>query len=869
MNGLVEAFLQPFLAELAIALSVFSLIIYLWLGLTILLAGDRRNRVTWASGVGLLLGALFFLSHGALVAERPIADMGAGGSPTADFWWRVSWIPAFTAPFLWAVIGLRYTQISGRWRRLRLVALGAVAGLGALTALLALLSWPSIAHYTDFIRLLDSALRLRDGEVVVSPWVPALGVAFVVYIGACALLPWAALAARRLAPAIEAHLAATPLPLPLLLGADRSTGATRASSAAGPAERELLWDPTDAWERARPALLAASLFMVVAGGVVAVIGLALVIFERRDALGALSQTLPTIAASPPGHSPLALVLADLFVQAALAGLALMLGWAVVRQGVMVERRLPQRGFLSHWRRMAALALAFAAIVAWMGGASPAALPDLLLLVALVAVAIALVTWQSYIAHDRLLAQLRPFMASLSTGQAGWLATDPGEVERGVDALFTSLCRDVLGAAHGRLAISAGRLSHTFTYTAGVNPEQSEGWPFHFLPHAPLETREWTLPVTDERGVVALLTLGPRLDGAGYTSADLEIARACGQRILDGVGGFATARAVASLARRRGLEAELTAALPRRALHDDVLPRLHLAMLRLEALRARLRAPVAAGTLPGSNSRRSDGGGRTLAAINGRGTDGGEGSLAAINGRGTDGDAMNGADREGASSRAPAFQGREPASPPDSAALADDLGAVVTELGVAHRDLAKLMRAAPLASSRRVEHGFTGALRGALDGEFRGAFDRLDWDAPDDATAAADALPPIVADLLLGATLEAARNAGRHGRGGDLSRQLTLRVRLDASDDWVTVEVTDDGVGFGQAGASSPGMPAPDQSGEFARPREPGSPGSGGAHSGLLTHGALMALVGGALTVRAGSPSGVAVTIRAPRSAAAG
>ncbi|HEX9038965.1 MAG TPA: hypothetical protein VF808_18430 [Ktedonobacterales bacterium] len=840
MNALVEFALQPALAGLAIALSVFSLIIYLWLGLTILLAGDRRNMVTWASGVGLLLGALFFLSHGALVAARPTASGAspAGSSLAVDFWWRLSWLPAFLAPFLWALIGLRYTQLSGAWGRLRVAALAAVAGLGALTALLALLSWPAIAHYTDFIQLLDNSLRVRASGVQVSPWIPALGVAFVVYMAACALLPWAALAVRRLAPGIEARLSAPP---PTLLAAAGTTSAPDGPAAPSttPAERDLLWDPADAWERARPALLAASLGMVIAGGVVAVIGIGLVIVERSDAFGAISHTLPrVIGATAPGRSPLGLVLADLIVQGALAGLALMLGWAVVRQGVMVERRLPQRGFLSHWRRMAALAGAFAAAVAWMGSALPAALTDLLLLVALVAVTIALVTWQSYAAHDRLLAQLRPFMASLSAGQAGWLATDPAEVERGVDALFTSLCRDVLGAASGRLAISAGRLSHTFTYTTSVTPEQSEGWPFHWLPRAPLETRAWTLPVSDERGVVALMTLGPRVDGAGYTSADLEIARACGQRILDGVGGFATARAVASLARRRGLEAELTAALPRRTLHDEVLPRLHLAMLRLEALRARLLgAPVSgAGEARAVANASSVGEARPLA-------------------------------------RTAASQGRE-----EAAALADDLGAVVNELGQAHRDLAKLMRAAPLASARRMEHGFTGALRGALDGEFRGVFDHLDWDAPEGAADAADALPPIVADLLLGATLEAARNAGRHGRGGDLSRQLTLRVRVAADPDWVTVEVADDGVGLSQAGAPSPGgaappapptPPAPSAEAQPPeRPRDSEASPNGGARAGLLTHGALMALAGGSLTVRPGSLTGAVVTLKAPRSVAA-
>jgi hypothetical protein len=828
VNVQIEGLLQPALAELAIALSVFSLITYLWLGLTILLAGDRRNMVTWASGIGLLLGALFFLSHGALVAARPTSATSAGG-PVADFWWRLSWLPAFIAPYLWALIALRYTKLSGAWGRLRGLALAAVAALGALTALLALLSWPSIAHYTDFIRLLDDALRLRAGGLDVSPWVPALGVAFVLYMGACAGFPWAALAVSRLAPRLAPGIGARfSAQLPPRDTAHNQMAPSAAATEA--VDRDLRWDPADAWERARPALLAASLCMVVAGGVVAVIGLVLTLIERRAMVSAIAHNLPSVGAQP-GRSPLALVLADLCVQGALAGLALMLGWAVVRQGVMVERRLPQRGFLSHWRRMAALAGGFAAIVAWMGVVEPSALPDLLLLVALVAIAIALLTWQSYIAHDRLLAQLRPFMASLTAGQAGWLATDPGEVEREVDALFTSLCRDVLGAAHGRLALSAGRLSHTYTYIASarVSPERAESWPFHLLPRAPLETRDWTLPVSDERGVVALLTLGPRLDGAGYTSTDLEIARACGQRILDGVGGFATARAVASLARRRGLEAELTAALPRRALHDEVLPRLHLAMLQLEAIRAQLRAPALTPALPANNGQGADG-------------------------------ALKGGLADSVASRALDLPGRDGGV---EAALADEVGEVVTELGAAHRDLAKLMRAAPLASARRVEHGFTGALRAALDGEFRGVFDQLDWDAPGDAAAAADALPPIVADLLLGATLEAARNAGRHGRGGDLGRRLTLRARLSADTNWVTVEVADDGVGFGQAGAPV------EASADPSRTRGPESPADGGARTGLLTHGALMALAGGSLTVRGGSPSGAVVTLKAPRGAVAG
>ena len=830
-----EHLLQSALALAAIALSVFSLITYLWLGVTTLLMSERRSLVTWVGGLGLLFGALFFLCHGALVA----AGTSQTAPATADLWWRLSWAPAFAAPLLWAAIGLRYTAVAGSWGRLRTPALVAVAGLGACTALLALLSWSSIGHYSDFIAILDNSLRLQTSDALhVSLWVPALGVSFVIYVGACASLPWAALAVRRFGPTIEARLAPRGFSLPgsmqrssaQLLSPTPATPADAPSETDAPlrpadsTEAGLLWTPTDAWDRARPALFAASLCMLAAGAVVAVVGLLTALVEHRSAASAVSQTLPAVTVAPaPGHAALALVLADLVVQVALAALGLLVGWAVVRQGVLVERRLPQRGYLSHWRGMAALAGALALVVAWMGAVEPDALPELLLLVALVAVAIALLTWQSYVAHDRLLAQLRPFMASLSLGNAGWLATNPGEVERGVDQLFTSLCRDVLGAAHGRLDISAGRLRHSYSYTASEE-ERAGGSKLDTL-----EKRDWSLQMSDGRGAVAAMRLGPRLDGVGYTSSDLEIARACGLRILDAVGEFATAQAVASLARRRGLEAELTAALPRRVLHDDVLPRLHLAMLRLEAQRARLRAqPVVAATASTASTVEASAGA-------------------------------------------------------DGARDMDDVGAeigeVVAELGRAHRDLAALMRAAPMASARRLEHGFTGALRGALDGEFRGAFDELEWETPDDAVAAADALPPVVADLLLSATLEAVRNAGRHARGENLHRRLALRVRLSADAQMVTVQVSDNGVGLASpttttatttmtptATTTMTGATQPSEASGASGSGRPVTPplGTAGARSGLLTHGALMALAGGSLSVRSGEDGGAVVTIRAPR-----
>ncbi|HEX6798717.1 MAG TPA: ATP-binding protein [Ktedonobacterales bacterium] len=807
MEHLLQPILQPALAQLAIALSVFSLITYLWLGLTVLLIGNRSSRVTWIGGIGLLTAAVFFLCHGALV--------GAGvpvGPSASDFWWRLAWVPSFLAPILWAAIGLHYAGLEGssvRTRRLRRPALIGAGALGALAAVLALASWPAIGRYGDFIRLLGAALRLRgipqSPPPPASPLLPALALAFIAYMAACALLPWASLAARRLRPT----------PRAATTGSDGTQ----------------LWDAADAWNHSRRALLGASLCMIAAGAVAAVVGIGASIGERHPGAAA-SANGATVGAL--GHVPLVLVAADLIVQVALAGLGLLLGWAVVRQGVLVERQLPQAGFFRQWRGTALVALVLAVVVAAMALLEPEALPYLLVLVTLVTATYALFTWQTYGEHDRLLAQLRPFAASLSVGYAGWLASDPREVERSVEALFISLCRDVLGAAWGRLSLSAGRLHRTFAYGEpheanrdGEQVGEEDGGP------------AWTLPVMDEHGVVARLVLGPRGDGAGYTAADLEIARACGQRILDAVGEYAATQAIASLARRRGLEAELSAALPRRVLHDEVLPRLHLAMLRLEALRARA----------GNGER----GGRGASA------EGAE--KRAEQPQRTQRDAEGGTESVGASGGRPARTGVVAEGAESAGATARELGEVVAELGRAHRDLAALMRATPAANPRRVEHGLVGALRSSLEGEFRGTFDALEWDVALEHAAAADALSPVAADLLLGAALEAVRNAGRHGRGEDLHRRLTLRVAVVADASAVTVAVSDDGVGLQKEAGRAPKSVPSDTSPNLAVSVN-GT--HGGTRTGLLTHGALVALVGGALTVRSNPDGGTTVTVRMPR-----
>ena len=108
--------------------------------------------------------------------------------------------------------------------------------------------------------------------------------------------------------------------------------------------------------------------MMAAGAVVAGIGALVLFSEHRTALPTVTGTLPIqVPVTRPGHVPIILVGADLVVQFALTGLGLTLGCAVLRQGILVERRLPQRGYLSHWRGMALVAGVLAAAVAWMTG----------------------------------------------------------------------------------------------------------------------------------------------------------------------------------------------------------------------------------------------------------------------------------------------------------------------------------------------------------------------------------------------------------------------------------------------------------------------------------------------------------------------
>jgi signal transduction histidine kinase len=95
---------------------------------------------------------------------------------------------------------------------------------------------------------------------------------------------------------------------------------------------------------------------------------------------------------------------------------------------------------------------------------------------------------------------------------------------------------------------------------------------------------WVVPLWGERSLIGLLLLGDRHDGSLYAQEEIEIARAAGERLIDARAAGELARRLLLLQRRRLAEDQILDGRVRRALHDDVLPLLHTALLTLNSRR---------------------------------------------------------------------------------------------------------------------------------------------------------------------------------------------------------------------------------------------------------------------------------------------
>jgi len=96
------------------AISIFNTVLMLWLGLTVLLTGDRRKPATIVGSAGLLLGAVFFGGHTLIISNTLVFD-----SAGVNVVWPIMWVIAVAAPFFWGLSIFYYSgnPTTGRWVR--------------------------------------------------------------------------------------------------------------------------------------------------------------------------------------------------------------------------------------------------------------------------------------------------------------------------------------------------------------------------------------------------------------------------------------------------------------------------------------------------------------------------------------------------------------------------------------------------------------------------------------------------------------------------------------------------------------------------------------------------------------------------------
>jgi len=795
-------FLEPayLLQTIALALSIFNLVTFLWLAMTVWLNGDRRSGIARLGIVGLGLSALFFFIH-ALLIGSPLAQ--ASGLLPQEFLWHLIWIPALGVPYIWFAIGLYYAAlINTGWRKRRPMLLIISGVLGCIVLLLLVLNQSKFS-FVGTLRLIaysDGLNDLATGEFSPVVLVPVL---FLCYVTFCAIGPWFTFGRiSRLLRVLWGYVLGLPSGFGdgnTLAGIRQTTPSLRQALVDAfwddPTDVELLEEPYLSWHLARPGLLLAALLMAALTTTFAILVVQSIVNWVQ--LGHSTVPIPSDTSVPRGLSlvdlfPLNLMILDLSATLAVALVILLIGYSIVRHGILIERSLARRGFFEQWRGIVIVATAVALFIALLVTFTRSNLGGLLLITSLASIAYALFTWSSYAAHDRYIALLGPFVRSTSLRH--WLNIDLRKTEQDLENLFFHLCHDVLAVQFAYLTVTAGTIRRNFSYrwpveavlgTKLISPKNRG----NIEAEAPKRVQItlhgermicWVLPIYDERGLVAALYLGPREDGGAFTDEDMNLAHACGQRILDTLGDHEAMQAVTGLLRRRVVDVKLLGAQQRRVLHDEILPQMHLALLRLETLRS--------------------------------------------------------------------FPDSKPHPPLnlETSEICHEqaLNEAIDMISDAHRRLATMMRTtAPGAPHRLERDSMMHAIRTMLEQDFQNAFDEVEWSVSDETAASIDEVtPPAIAELIFAAVQEALRNAARHARGTDVHRRLRLVLKASYSREhpYLEVIVADDGVGIASASSSTTG--------------------TGG---GLLTHSALLAIAGGSLTIKSTPGEGVTIRILLP------
>ena len=712
-----------------LAVSLTNIMLLGWLGLTVLLNAERRTWGVWVTGGAALLGAIFFVSHTAILA----LDLATTGY-NLNLWWRTGWLPLMALPLGWYMMVLWHV---GFWHGRQQIQQGMLKSAEQKFAqpwLVFLWSWGAITLW-----YMGLGGKTQPGNAFPRTFSRShrygLPLAILLLLLLSSLLLFSG-ALPSFAQAVQYNFTGQPtfagfplflilFPLYVIWCIVLSLDALRHPA---PSTR-LMGD--QARRRARPWLFAATsvllLVSLLVSALIAWVMLATQVPLRVERTLLLDGTIAWF---------------DLIIGGLILGATILIGQAIIDYEVFTGKSLPRGELRRYWRNALILAGGLGVVAGWTLVHNPQALSGLLLIILLVTLFYARLTWRSFARREDFVRQLRPFLGSqqlyerlLRIPLQGTELPAPNQLPADVDvaALFASLCADVLGVRHA-LLMAVGPLAPLvgppLTYPAQAQlpafspADLVTNFPSPQISGLPLDPARydgliWAVPLWSERGLIGLFLLGPKADDGLYTQEAIEIARASGERLIDTRASAEIARSLIALQRQRLVESQLLDRHTRRVLHDDILPQIHAALLTLD------------------NSS---------------------------------------------------------AATPETAAL----------LTTIHQQLADLLREMPARGTPpAVTQGLLGALRQLLADELPGAFEDIFWEIDEAAAEQLITLPPLTVEVLFYAAREAIRNAARYGRGAEAERALHLRITVSTAQG-LLMNIEDNGVGLQPAGREQGG-----------------------------------------------------------------
>jgi len=543
------------LYSILLTLSLFNIVILLWLGITVLLYAAKRTLAVWLAGLGLVAGALFFVSHTAFIVQT-----ATGAPPALTTWWPVGWMSLIYAPYAWYLAILWHAGYWGasavQFRRRHRLQLGIVTLLGL--GLLAIFATARPMH---------ANIVLAGRYFVTAPLflgMPLLVLVYPVFVFLC------------IGFSFEALMRPGPVELPV---------------------------QQPARLRARPWLITSTMSLLGVSVLMLLMLLYLVVYAGRASMSMMLDQ-PLIEA----------YWLDIIISLAITAAVVSTGQAVVAYEIFTGRTVPRRGLRRQWHEALVLAGGFSGAVSVSFSAGMHPIYTALIATVLVAVVLSLLGWRAHLERQRSMEQLRPFAESERVFE-GALSQEALRPEEAALPLLEALCRDTLEARSAYL-IPAGHVSALVSAPISYPPSASADRDWRdvlercsspdtmavSLDPAQCAGAIWAIPLWSARGLMGALLLGEKVNGGLYSEEEMEIARASGEHLLDTVAAIVLTRRLVALQRQRLTELRVLDQQSRRVLHDEVLPAIHAALLELGGDRQGREAADAARQLAAVHKR---------------------------------------------------------------------------------------------------------------------------------------------------------------------------------------------------------------------------------------------------------------------------